>query len=107
MARFINLWHVNPSAPWPMEPSKLLEMEEGMWTMMDELKNKGDIEEWGVFSDPHCGYIIGKGETADMLKNSSMFYPYIVSEIHEIIPYEKQKEVIRAVRKAQIAAMKK
>jgi hypothetical protein len=107
MARFINLWHVNPSAQWPTDPSKLLEMEEMMWAMMDGLKKKGEIEEWGVFPDPHCGYIIGRGETADVFRNSSMFYPYIVSEIHEIIPHEKEIEIIRAIRKAQIAAMKK
>jgi hypothetical protein len=107
MPRFLSLWHVNPSAPWPTDPSKLLEMEEMMWTMMDGLKKKGEIEEWGVFQDPHAGYIIGKGESADMLRNGSMFYPYIVNETHEIIPQEKEKEIIRAIRKAQIAAMKK
>jgi hypothetical protein len=36
-----------------------------------------------------------------------MFHPYVVSEIHEIISYEKSKETVRAVLKAQIAAVKK
>jgi hypothetical protein len=82
-------------------------MEEMMWTMMDGLMKKGEVEEWGVFSDPHAGYIIGKGEIADMLRNASMFYPYVISETREIIPQEKEREIIRDVRKAQIAAMKK
>ena len=106
MARFLVLWHLSPVAPWPTDPSKLLELEEKMWAGMDGLMKKGEIEEFGVFPDGYSGYAIGKGETADLYRNVSMFQPYFVSEVHEIIPYEKQKEIIRAVLKAQIAAMK-
>jgi hypothetical protein len=107
MARFLVTWHINPSAPWPTDPSKLLEMDEKMWAMLDGTMKKGELEEAGVFPEGHIGYLIGKGEAVDMFRNASMFYPYIVSEIHEIIPYEKYKETLRAVRKAHIAAMKK
>jgi hypothetical protein len=106
VARFLVLWRLSPVAPWPTDPSKLLELEEKIWAGIDGLMKKGEIEEFGVFPDGYSGYAIGKGETADLYRNVSMFQPYIVSEVHEIIPYEKHKEIIRAVLKAQIAAMK-
>ena len=107
MARFLALWRVNPTAPFPTDPSKALELNEKMWAAIDGLMKKGEIEEFGVFPDGYSGYAIGKGETVDVYRNVSMFHPYILAEVHEIIPYEKQKEVIRVLYKAQIAAMKK
>lgn len=107
MARFMNLWRINPSAPWPTDPSKLSEFMEMMWKGMDERMKKGEIEEWGTFPEGYSGYSIDKAETIDIYRGTLAFYPYIISEIHEIIPYEKAKENIRAHLKAQIAAMKK
>jgi hypothetical protein len=78
-----------------------------MWTGIDEREKKGEIEEFGAFPDGTSGYVIGKGETVDIYRDVSMFHPYILSEVHEIIPYQKQKEIIRAVLKAQITALKK
>jgi len=107
MARFLNFWHFIPSAPWPTDPSKLLELYEMMFASMDGMIKKGEIEEWGAFHDGYSGYVIGKGETADSYKRVLIFSPYVVSDVHEIISYEKAKETIRAVLKAKIAAMKK
>ena len=107
MARYLAIWHVNPSAPWPTDPSKNLEMLEMMWAAIDGLMKKGELEEWGIFPEGHVGYTIGKGEAIDMFRNANMFYPFVINEIHEIIPYAKQKEIIRANTKAQIAAMQK
>jgi hypothetical protein len=36
-----------------------------------------------------------------------MFLPFVCGEVHEVIPYEKGKETMRAMLKAQIAAMRK
>jgi hypothetical protein len=107
MVKFMNLWHFNPSAPFPTDPSKYLELMEMMFATMDGMMKRGEIEEWGVFPEGYSGYAIGKGEIADVSKNVIMFHPYILSEIHEIISYEKSKETLRAVLKARIAAMKK
>jgi len=94
-------------APWPTDPSKYLELEEKMWAPIDGLMKKGEIEEFGVFPDAYSGYAIGKGEAVDVYRDVSMFHPYILNEVHEIIPYEKYKEITRAGLKAQIAAMRK
>jgi len=107
LARFLVLWHINLAVPWPTDPSKYLEMQEKMWAGIDGLIKKGEIEEFGVFPDGYSGYAIGKGETIDAYRDVIMFHPYSLAEVHEIIPYEKQKEIVRALCKAQIAAMKK
>ena len=103
MARFLVLWHMNPVAPWPTDPSKTLELEEKMWAGIDALMQKGEIEEYGVFPDGTSGYVIGKGETADVYRDVCMFQPYILFDVHEIIPYEKHKEIIREVLKTLAA----
>ena len=107
MARFLVLWRVNPIAPWPTDPSKALELEEKVWAAIDGLMKKGEVEEFGIFPDGWSGYAIGKGETVDAYRNVIMFHPYFLAEVHEIIPYEKMKEIDRALLKAQIAAAKK
>ena len=107
MARFLVLWRMNPVAPWPTDPSKNLGLNEKMWAAIDGLMKKGEIEEFGVFPDGTSGYGIGKGETTDLYRDVNMFQPYILCEVHEIIPYDKQKEILRALCKAQIAATKK
>jgi hypothetical protein len=94
-------------APWPTDPSKLLEMQEKMWAEVDNLLRKGEKEQFGVFPDGTSGFSIVKGEAIDLYRMVSMFQPYCNFETHEIIPYEKSKEVMRAILKAQIAAMKK
>jgi hypothetical protein len=86
MARFSVTWHINSAAPFPTDPSKRLEMEEKMWAMLDGTMKKGELEEAGIFPEVHNGYLIGKGETVDMFRNASIFFPHIVSEVHEIIP---------------------
>jgi hypothetical protein len=107
VARFLILWRINPVAPFPTDPSKYLELEEKMWASIDGLIKKGEIEEFGVFPEGHCGYSVGKGETADVYRSVCMFHPYVLFEVHEIIPNAKHKEIMRAVLKAKIAEMKK
>jgi len=107
MARFLVLWRLNPLAPWPTDPSKTLELNEKMWAAIDGSMKKGEIEEFGVFPDGYSGYGIGKGETVDVYRAGLMFQPYVLFDIHEIIPYEKSKEIVRALCEAQIAAAKK
>lgn len=107
MARFLALWRVNTAVPVSTDPSKSLELNEKMWAAMDGLIKKGEIEEFGIFPDGYSGFAISKGETADLFKNVTLFHPYFLTDVHEIIPYEKQKETLRAILNAQIAAAKK
>jgi len=106
MARFLILWRGNPLAPWPTDPSKVLELNEKMWAALDSSIKKGETKDYGVFPDGTSGYGICEGEATDIFRRANMFMPYILIEVHEIISYEKQKEIVRALLKAQIAAEK-
>ena len=106
MARFLVSWRVN-TASWPMDPQKSLELNEKLWAVMDDLMKKGFVKDYGIFPDGESGFIIGEGETTNIYSAVNMFIPYVSCEVHEIISYEKQKEIVRAVCKAAIAAMKK
>lgn len=107
MARFLALWRQNQVAPWPADPTEALKLFERMLAAMDDLMKKGEIEEFGWFPDANSGYVISKGESADVFRRANMYQPYILSEVHEIIPYEKGKEIYIAVAKAKIEAAKK
>jgi len=107
MGRFLVLWRLNPLAPWPTDPSKTLELNEKMWASTDSAIKEGKIKEFGSFLDASSGYVIGEGEATDVFASANMFMPYVLFEVHEIIPYEKEKEIVRAICKAQIAAAEK
>jgi hypothetical protein len=103
----LSLWRMNPAAPFPTEPSKILQMNEQMFAAMDALIKKGEVKEFGFFQDATSGYIIGEGEAADVFRNANMFIPYILGESHEIIPYQKGKEIVLTLLKAQCKPRKK
>jgi len=97
VARMISFWRLNLAAPMPADPAQLLTMQEQYWAIMDGLIKKGEIEEFGFFPDACTGYVISKGETADYFRNASMFLPFAIKLIHEIIRYHKGKEIARTI----------
>jgi len=107
VARFLSLWRMNPAAAWPTDPSEALKLNEMMFAAIDEGIKSGRDEEFGFFPDGASGYSIGKGEATDVFRSVSMFQPYILCEVHEIIPYEKGKEITMAMMKAIVKAAKK
>jgi len=107
VARFLALWRTNPVAPWPRDPVEYSKLLEKMWAVIDDAIKKGTVKEYGSFLEGTSGYVIGEGEGADVYRATSMFMPYVHFELHEIIPYEKEKEIVRALLKARIEAAKK
>lgn len=106
MARFLILWRMNPNAPWPTDPSEALKLNEMMWAAIDSFKQEGVIEDFGNFPEATSGYAIGKGDATDVYRRLNMFLPYMYAEVHEIISYEKGKEILREIL-TQIAALQK
>ncbi|HYC21012.1 MAG TPA: hypothetical protein VEF35_10515 [Candidatus Bathyarchaeia archaeon] len=106
MAKFLNMWRLNPIAmsPDPAERAKMVEM---MFAMADALMQSGQILESGFFSDGTSGYVITKEETKDAFMHTAALYPWMISEVREIISYETGKEGIRGALKAQMEAMKR
>ena len=106
MGRFLVLWYQDPVAQWPTDPSESLKLNERMMGTIADLMKKGEIEEFGFFTDGTSGYVISKGEAVDIFRRANMFQPYITVEVHEMIPFEKGREISRAVWEAKIAAAK-
>jgi len=107
MARFLLSLRVN-MAYWPLhDTQKILEQNEKMWAFLEDLMKKGLVKDFGIFSDGETGFLICEGAATDVYMVANTFLPYTSSEVHEIIPYEKQKEIFRAVCKAAIADRKK
>ena len=106
MARFLVLWRRNPVAPWPTDSAEYEKLMERLWIGIDDLIKKGEIKEFGYFLDGTSGYAIGEKESANVFRNVSMFVPYIECEVKESIPYEKAKETLRALMRAQARAAK-
>jgi hypothetical protein len=77
-----------------------------MFAAMDNMLQTGEVQEFGFFSGATSGYVIAGGESKDELRRSHSFYPFIESEVHEIVPYETGKEVVRGFLKAKAEAMK-
>jgi hypothetical protein len=76
------------------------------WGFIDDLMKKGLVKDYGVFPDGGSGFIIGEGEIINIYSAVNMFIPYVSCEVHEIISYEKQKEIQRALM-AAVDAMRK
>lgn len=102
MARFLFYWRRNSIAPWPTDPSEVMKLSEWIYTTLDDFIEKGEIEDFGYFPDGQSGYGISKGETLDIFKLTRMFQPYVLFKVHEIIPYEKAKEINLAITKAKM-----
>jgi hypothetical protein len=105
MAKFLSVWHMNPSAPWPIDPAEAANLNEMMFATVDNLLREGKMLEFGFFPDGKSGYVLSDGETKDVFSGAMSFYPFVESEVYEMIPYETGKEIMRGLLKAQAEAM--
>jgi len=104
VTRYLMIWHQNPMVPSPMDPEKSLALNEKMWAGLDDMKKRGTVLEFGFFLDGISGYCIGEGTGEMAFRAVCMFLPYVIQEVHEIISYEKGKEIVRELCKAGIKA---
>jgi hypothetical protein len=107
LTKFLVLWRIRDAAQWPTNPTEYLKLMEMQWAAIDGLLKKKDISEFGWFLDGITGYAMGEGDGATVFRDVLMFSHFYDFEVSEIIPYEKGKETMRSVMKAQIEAMKK
>ena len=110
MAKYMVLWRVNPSAPWPLDPAASTQLLERVFAAIDEGLKSGLYLEFGYFPNGTSGYVISSGEAKDAFMTAFANYPWWEFEVHEIIDYETGKATARQVLKAQaeqMAAMKR
>jgi hypothetical protein len=106
MPKYITIWRSNPSAPWPIDPTEAMQLNEMKLATIDEGLKSGRILEFGWFADGKSGYVISSGEDAKgVFTNAFANFPWIEMEVHEIIDYETGKEIGRKVLKAQAEQM--
>ncbi|MCP8308443.1 MAG: hypothetical protein H3Z54_07080 [archaeon] len=106
MARFLVLWRRSLTT-WPTDPAEKSKLIQKMGAAIDKHIKKGEIKEHGHFLDGNSGYTIWEAEATDIFRNLSMTWPYYEYEVHEMIPYEKSGEILRAVFKVPEEAAKK
>jgi hypothetical protein len=105
MAKFLGVWRLNPNAPWPTDPVEMTKVAEMLFAAADNSFKEGKMLEFGFFPDGTSGYAITSGDAKDEFRHTFSSFPWVVGEVHEIVPYETGKEVMRAVMKAQAEAM--
>lgn len=107
MARFLVLWRRNV-AMWPADSAEKSKLISKIGGDIDKHIKKGGIKEHGHFLDGNSGYTIWEGEATDIFRNLSMTWPYYEYEVHEFIPYEKSRKILReTVFKVPAKAAKK
>jgi L-rhamnose mutarotase len=108
MGKYLTIWRNNLDE-WPSDPTEAAKLAEMMWATMDEMIKSGNVQETGFFLDGNSGYTIAEGkDSAEGLRAAAMFSPFVEwVDYEEIVPFEKGKEVFRAVWKAKAEAMKR
>jgi hypothetical protein len=106
MGKYLVLWTLSPTTPWPTDPAEALQLNETLWAGVDDLMKKGEITEMGWFMDTKSGYAIGESDAVTLFTNVNMFSAFFEMTVEEIIPYEVGKQVNRARLKALMAAKK-
>ncbi len=102
MAKFLVLWRFNLNVPWPTDPTQMTQLAETLFAAIDHNLKSGKVQEFGYFLDGKSGYAIGSGEVNDQFGRLFSFYPWIIGDAHEMIPYETGKEITRGIIKARL-----
>ncbi len=106
MAKYLTTRHINPSAPWPLDPAAATQLLEMTFAAVDEALKSGRALEFGYFPNGCSGYAILSGEAKDVFRGALAQFPWFQFEVlHEIIDYEAGKAAARQVLKAQAEAM--
>jgi len=106
VARYLVLWRRSPTA-WPTDSVEYSNPVMKIGQLVDNSIKTGKVIEHGHFLDGTSGYSIWEAEAPDLLRFWSMLVPYYEKEVHEFIPYEKSREILGAVFKAQTETTKK
>ena len=80
------------------KPTK--ETSAGVTKMLDDMKKKGTLLDFGFFLDGTSGYAMGEGTGETAFRGVSMFLPFMKCEVYEIVSYKRGKELVREVHKA-------
>lgn len=95
MGKFLILWCTNLAAPFPKESKEYRKFMDHIWMSIDKRVKSGMLKDYGFFLESKAGYAIAEGSSEQVFKYVSMYAPYCTSTVHEIMSYEKGKEILR------------
>ncbi len=105
MAKFLTLWRLSPTAPWPTDPAEIIKLNEMLFAGTDSLLQTGVLKEHGFFLDGASGYTIMETESTEVLRAAQVLSPFIeVVKVEEIVSYESGKEIVRGAWKNALLA---
>jgi uncharacterized protein YciI len=100
MSRFLILYTIN-SAIQPADPKITLEETEANLAAVDELQKAGIFTEVGTFN-PGEGFIIAEFPSLEeAFKLAQRFWPGVITDIRQIISWEKTKEIVLSTLREQ------
>ncbi|MGZ7194486.1 MAG: hypothetical protein ACXVIZ_11390 [Halobacteriota archaeon] len=83
MPKYMTIWHRNPRAPRPVDPTEAMQLDEMTFAVIDEELKSGRILEVGWFANGMSGYSISSGEDAKGVLTSALAnYPWAQFEVH-------------------------
>jgi hypothetical protein len=107
MAKYLVLWRLSPTAPWPTDPAEVIKLHEMLYAAADNLIKAGVIKEHGFFI-AGGGYTIYEIESLEAFRVGQMWLPFVEAvKVEEIVPYESGKKIAREAWTAKAEAMKK
>ncbi|MGB8311397.1 MAG: hypothetical protein WCE81_05995 [Halobacteriota archaeon] len=107
MAKYLVLWRLSPTAPWPTDPAEVIKLNEMLFAAADNLIKAGVIKEHGFFL-AGGGYTIYEIESLEAFRVAQMLHPFVEAvKVEEMVPYERGKEIVREAWTAKAEAMKK
>jgi L-rhamnose mutarotase len=97
LTKFVILWCTNLAAPFPTDSKEYKSFMEHIWASIDKRVKEGMLKDYGFFLESKAGYAIAETTAEQVFKFVSMFAPYWTFTIHEVMPYEKGKDILRRV----------
>ena len=101
MSKYLILYKIN-AATQPADPKVALKETEANLAAVDELQKAGIFKEVGTFN-PGEGYLIAELPSLEAaLKLGQRFWPGVITNIREIISWEKTKEIVLSSLREQL-----
>ncbi len=101
MSRYFISFKLN-SAIFPADPKVALKVAEANFAVSDEMLKAGIVTDIGTFN-PGEGYMIVEFPSLEeAYKLVERMYPHMISDIREIISWEKTEEIALSNRREQV-----
>lgn len=96
MAKFINLWEVEPSK-MPADRNERISIITQQMGMIKKMMAEGKLIDWGIFPGGAAGYGIAEGTASDALKLTMPFAPYIKSHVHPVVSIDEAEMALKSM----------